>query len=164
MSCSGCACVGAIGRTNTSVTQGSGERPKDVQRRLAEGERFAATRYDDRTSVDLAVGAGSPEIVQTLLAAGEEPNPSRRRGIRALHLAALALAHVSPVEQALHRAACLHIARMLLEAGADPNAPDRDGNPALHYARDFPEMFRLLLEFGADPEQRNNFGNISREK
>lgn len=113
----------------------------EVARRLATGERPKVRAEGEPSALEQAVILGAVPIVQQLLAMGEDPEPplvrdaKHRDGISLLHRAALGLAvgH-HPVEAALHRAACLQIARLLLDAGVDPRTADRHGNAPRHYA------------------------------
>jgi len=131
----------AVGRADR-VEAILGADPGAVNRRSPDG--FAA--------LALAAFFGHPELVETLLARGADPD-----------LPALNALGVTPLHAA---AACrepgraLPMVAALLVAGADPDVPQQGGWRPLHQAaRHGPiELVRLLLDHGADPTAHSDDG------
>lgn len=99
-----------------------------------------------------AAGEGDAARVESLLAAGADPNAALESG-----------------ETALLRAASkgrLEVVRLLLGAGADPNAEREDGFTPLSVAVFFghAEVVRALLDGGADPMEKGRLGADSAER
>jgi ankyrin repeat protein len=98
-----------------------------------------------------AVETGMPRLVQSLLAAGADPQARTRNGETALHLAAL---HPEP-----------QFADLLLAANADPQAQNADGESPLHWAALSGHIVVLqrLLAGGADARQKTGEGSSARD-
>ncbi len=134
----------------------------------------ASSMWVDRAGRTPLHFAQCPQIVNTLLDAGVNPNTADRKGVTPLHLATesrivrmLLNAGANPNVAdrqgvtPLHLAADAMIVQMLLNAGADPNAAERRGFTRLHVAcnADTDAMIaRLLLDAGANPNATNRQG------
>ncbi len=84
--------------------------------------------------------------VQSLLAAGADPNSQDANHASALMYAAL---YAGPP-----------VLDMLLRAGADPNYRDKNGLPALTWAAYNYQSAKVLLDAGADVNAKSNLGAI----
>jgi uncharacterized protein len=98
-----------------------------------------------------AVETGLRRLVQSLLAAGADPQARTRNGETALHLAAL---HPDP-----------QFADLLLAAKADPRAQNEDGESPLHWAAlsGHIVVVQRLLARGADPRLKSRKGFSARD-
>lgn len=100
--------------------------------------------YTDRwTALLFAVHGNNPDVVQSLLAFGANPNHPDKDKKTALMLAAT-----------IGNAAIVH---QLIAAGADVDHKDHDGNTALILGtiHGHPEIVSALLNSGADPRAKN---------
>ncbi|MFN2254630.1 MAG: ankyrin repeat domain-containing protein [Candidatus Promineifilaceae bacterium] len=96
-----------------------------------------------------AVASKEPDVVQSLLSAGANPNIFENDGDPLLKTAVARSGQQG-----------IGIVRLLVESGADPNLQDRRGNTALHQAARIGNMeaVTLLIEHGADVNLPNNGG------
>ena len=104
------------------------------------------TAEQKNTPLHLASEDGDLERVQTLLAAGADPNAKGEHDRTPLHLAA--------------GIGWEEIVQVLLDAGADPNVaePDSQHTP-LHLAcLGAEEIVRMLLAAGGDPKAKDGYG------
>ena len=138
------------------------------------------TAEQKNTPLHLASEDGDMDRVQTLLAAGADPNAKGENEESPLFHAVyeghtevtrMLLASgadpnaesqfiYGPLHQAAYRRGSTEIMQMLLEAGADPNvAAQFEHTMPLHIAsRADKEMVRILLAAGADPKVRDANG------
>jgi len=99
----------------------------------------------DKTFMDLALEAGAfPEVVGSLLRAGETAGDARRK---AMHYAC---------EQAEPK-----LARAVLAAGVDPNLREADGTPYMIRATAMPDGLAAFLDAGADVNAENPDGHTA---
>jgi len=99
----------------------------------------------DKTFMDLAIEAGaSPEVVGSLLRAGETAGDARRK---AMHYAC---------EQAEPK-----LARAVLTAGVDPNLREADGTPYMIRATAMPDGLAAFLDAGADVNAESPDGHTA---
>lgn len=93
----------------------------------------AVESEDRRTALHLASSCGSAGCVETLLAAGADPQARDRYGCLPLHALADRCQRACTYQpQAVHGAAYGDVVAALVAAGADPNAMDSTGARALH--------------------------------
>lgn len=103
-----------------------------------------------RTPLHWAAIRRQPELVESLLSAGANPQPIASGGDTPLHLLAWGV----------EDEACLRCTYMILRGGADPNVLNMYGQAALHAAawehREPHRFMGLLFEHGAQPDIRGS--------